>query len=155
MEKRYIENKIKSELLEKKFNDWTFETIDFLIYIYDFDEYYSYYNMNLLLLEDYIKWYEQNSTEINNKMYSLEKLYQLVIEIKKNLNVSNYYKNYLNNNDIKENTNNTNNSIFDNMYFLFFIVFMSIFLIIKSFMSYIFIEKKLAFVSYCNCASIT
>lgn len=138
MEKKYIEDRIKIELLNKEFKDWTYETIDFLVYIYDFDQYQPYYNMNLLLLEDYIKWYQENSTELNNQIYSLEKLHQLSTQIKKDLNVSNYYKNFLNNN-IKE---KINNSIFDNIYFVFLIILMFVFLVIKSFMSNILFKKK-------------
>jgi hypothetical protein len=137
MDIEYIENRIKAELLNKPFEAWNYNTIDFLIYIYDFEQYNQYYNMNLLLLEDYINWYQEQSSEISNKTYSLEKLLDLKNEIKKNLNVSNYYKNFLNNN--KEKIYNT---IFDNIYFLFIIIVMIIFLIVKSFLSCIFIEKK-------------
>jgi hypothetical protein len=94
--------------------------------------------MNLLLLEDYIKWYQENSTETSNQMYSLEKLHQLCEQIKKDLNVSNYYKNFLNNN-IKE---KIDDSIFDNIYFIFLIITMFVFLVIKSFMSNILFQKK-------------
>jgi len=131
MEKIYIENRINSELLNKEFKDWTYETIDFLVYIYDFDQYYPYYNMNLLLLEDYIKWYLENSTKVNNKIYSLEKLCQLRDQIKKDLNISNYYKNILNGNDtINE------YAFFDNIFFVFFVIGMIFILIIKLLMSF-------------------
>lgn len=136
MEKKYIQNKLKKELLNKEFKFWNYDTIDFLIYIYDFDEYYLYYNMNLLLLEDYIKWYEENSSEININMYSLEKLCQLRDKIKNDLNISNCYKNFLNNKNIKY------ESIFDNIYFMFIFILIIVFIIIKSIISLIYIPKK-------------
>jgi len=144
MEKIYIENRIKSELLDKEFKDWTCETIDFLMNIYDFDQYHPYYNMNLLLLEDYIKYYEENEFNENillftERKYSLDKLYKLRDQIKKDLNISNYYKNFLNNN-IKE---KIEYSIFDNIYFVFLIISMLVFLVIKSFMSNILFPKKI------------
>lgn len=138
MEIEFIENRIKNQLLDKPFKDWNYDTIDFLIHIYDFDQYSQFHNMNLLLLEDYINWYKENSVEINNKMYSLERLIELKNKLKEDLNISDYYINFLNNKIEKE---KIYNSIFDNMYFLFIIISMIVFLIIKSFFSFIPIEK--------------
>jgi hypothetical protein len=72
MEIEYIEKKIRDNLINKDFEEWNRESIDFLLSIYS-NQYQSFYKINLLLLEDYIRWYSKNKDkEIDN--YSLENI---------------------------------------------------------------------------------
>jgi hypothetical protein len=69
MEIEYIEKKIRDNLINKDFEEWNKESIDFLLSIFS-NNYQSFYKINLLLLEDYIRWYSRKNIEIDN--YSLE-----------------------------------------------------------------------------------
>lgn len=83
MELEYIKNKIKKELLKKKFKNWDKDTIIFLIYVFNNLKYSEFYEVNLLLLDDYIKWYQKNNTL--NDMYTIDKLIKLYCLIKEDL----------------------------------------------------------------------
>lgn len=66
IEKEYIEKKIKNELINKDFETWNKETINFLVSIYEHDKYNDFYSINLILLNDYINWYKKNVEESEN-----------------------------------------------------------------------------------------
>lgn len=83
MELKYIKNKIKRELLKKSFEDWNKESIIFLVYIFNNIKYSIFYEINLLLLDDYIKWYQKNNNL--NDMYTVDKLIKLYCLIKEDL----------------------------------------------------------------------
>lgn len=105
MEEKYVKRKIKKELLKKKFENWDKESIIFLTYVFTNKKYESYHEINLLLLDDYIKWYKKNDINKNN-MYDLDKLINLYCLIKEDLlyERSNDYTNFLNNNIKNEKT---------------------------------------------------
>ena len=70
-----IQQKIKKDLINKEFKDWDKTSINFLISIFEFEKYNSIYNVNLLLLNDYIRWYKKTyNGENNEKMYKIENL---------------------------------------------------------------------------------
>ena len=102
MELKYIKSKIKKELLKKKFKNWNKDTIIFLIYIFNNLKYSEFYEVNLLLLDDYIKWYQKNNTL--NDMYTLDKLIKLYCLIKEDLyyEKTNDYTYFLNDESDKE-----------------------------------------------------
>jgi hypothetical protein len=112
MENEYIEKKIKDQLVNKDFELWDKESIDFLISIFEHEKYNTFYDINLLLFDDYIKWYTNKINEnesLENKVinnYPLENLkyvYHLInIDIYNNIHY-NYVK-------ILNNINNTNNN---------------------------------------------
>jgi len=113
MENEYIEKKINDQLLNKDFELWDKESIDFLISIFEHEKYNVFYDVNLLLFDDYIKWYtnkineneELENTIINN--YPLDKLkyiYHLInIDIYNNIHY-NYVKILNNITNINNNT---------------------------------------------------
>ena len=88
MEEKYIQKRIKRELLKKDFNEWNKESIQFLVSVYKYDKYKKFYESNLLLLDNFIKWYKKNKII---DMFSLDKLIQLSCIIKEDLL---YEKNY-------------------------------------------------------------
>jgi hypothetical protein len=109
---KYIKKRINKELIKKKFEDWNKNTILFLIFIYKNSIYSKFYDINLLLLEDYIKWYKKNGTI--QDMYSFDKLTGLYLYIKEDLFYSknNDYSYFLNNEKIS-------NSLMDDIYSYF------------------------------------
>ena len=75
MEEVSIQQKIKEDLINKEFKDWDKTSINFLISIFEFEKYNSIYNPNLLLLDNYIKWYKKEyNEEIRQNMYKIENL---------------------------------------------------------------------------------
>ena len=59
IEKEYIEKKIKNELINKEFELWDKESINFLLSIYEHKKYNDFYTINLILFNDYINWYKK------------------------------------------------------------------------------------------------
>ena len=128
---KYLEKKIKSDLINKKFEDYDKDSIKFLTSIYQFETYKDFYSMNLLILYDYIEWYKENKHNEHfdkTKMYELEILKQLYSFIKEDLynNVYYNYDYYLNKTEEKKNSNklcyqpfyyNILNTCFDSNYF--------------------------------------
>ena len=116
MENKYIKKRIKKELLKKPFDEWNKESIIFLTYIYKFPKYNKFYDANLILLDNYIKWYKikENNHCVKNNMYNINKLIKLYIMIKEDTyNDLNYdYAYFLNDSD-------KNNIICDLYYYLF------------------------------------
>jgi hypothetical protein len=103
----YIDKKIKTELVEKDFHKWNKESIIFLVSIFEYKKLNSFYDFNLILLNDYIKWYKNylnNDTKNNIDMYNLESLINLYSLIKHDIrNEQNYnYEDILDEN-IQEN----------------------------------------------------
>jgi hypothetical protein len=168
MEKEYIENKIKKELFEKDFAIWNKETIKFILHIFDLHNYHQYFNMLLLILNDYIIWYKNNDTIndtiIEHDMYNIDDLINIYEIIKKDMNINNSYIGTLENKKeieietIKHNEEDNildNNNIDDNQKLhcplhnllnvsnIMYGIILTIFLIIlKYLLSFIFYEKK-------------
>jgi len=93
MEEEYIEKKIKDQLINKEFKLWDKESIDFLLSIFEYEKYNMFYNINLMLLDDYIKWYTKNINETSNN-YSLENLKYIFCLINTNI-YNNVHYNYI------------------------------------------------------------
>lgn len=110
IEIEYIEKKIRDQLINKNFKLWDKESINFLISIFDKD-YKSLYNINLILLNDYIDWYLKNIKN-NYNMYSIDNLEYIYNLIKENTinNIKNKdtYLNILENLDKEKNEKNIN-----------------------------------------------
>jgi Fe2+ transport system protein B len=83
MEEKYMKRKIKKELIKKKFNKWNKESINLLVYVYQSNKYESFFEINTLLLDDYIKWYKNQP--INYDMYNFNTLVKLYCMIKEDL----------------------------------------------------------------------
>jgi hypothetical protein len=106
----YIEKKINDELIKKDFKLWNKESIDFLLFIFEYKKYNVFHNVNLILLNDYIKWYSENMIEDPN-IYSLENLKHIYSLIKEDISNNIYYNyvkilNKLNNVSTNDNINN-------------------------------------------------
>jgi len=97
MEIAYLENKIKNELLNKEFKDWNKESIVTLVSVFQYCQCKQLYTINLILLDDYIKWIKKNTESNITNQYSLEKLVELQKLINSDLyNNQNYnYEYYL------------------------------------------------------------
>jgi len=93
MEEEYIEKKIKDQLINKEFKLWDKESIDFLLSIFEYEKYNMFYNINLMLLDDYIKWYTKNINEISNN-YSLKNLKYIYCIINEDI-YNNVHYNYI------------------------------------------------------------
>ena len=83
MDEKKMEKNVKKKLLKKDFKKWDKESINFLISVYKDEKFNSFYELNILLLDDYIKWRIINSTDKN--MYNLNKLIDLYCLIKKDI----------------------------------------------------------------------
>ena len=119
IEIEYIEKKIKKELIDNDFNNWNKESILFLSSIFEFKKYNKLYDLNLILLNDYIKWYEKNTEQKIESMYNIELLKKLYILIKEDILYNEHYnyENFLNENKIENISNNKNYyTIFDYFY---------------------------------------
>ena len=85
MEREYIQKKIKSELISTDFKNWNKESIHLLVYVFEFDFLSDLYNLNLLLLKDYIDWCKKNigcHESIHDDIYQvfeLENIYSKII----------------------------------------------------------------------------
>jgi hypothetical protein len=77
MELKYIKNRIEKELLNVKYENWTNESIYFIISIFNNDKYKSLYPFILNILNDFIISLKKN----NNKTL----IYFLFIFIKSSL----------------------------------------------------------------------
>jgi len=83
MDEKKMEKNIKKKLLKKDFKKWDKKSILFLISVYKDEKFNSFYELNILLLDDYIKWRVINSTD--KDMYNLNKLINLYCLIKKDI----------------------------------------------------------------------
>lgn len=149
IEIEYIEKKIKNELIDKDFNDWNKESILFLSSIFEFKKYSKLYDLNLILLNDYIKWYQKkfDNNETIEKMYNIELLKKLYNLIKEDIHYNeNYnYESFLNENKIEPKKNHC--LIFDyilsnNYCSLSIGLMMTIIYIIMKYILSLFCEKK-------------
>ncbi len=66
MEKKFLQKKIKEYFINKKFQEWNKETVDYLLMLIKINEYKEYHNMLFLLLNDYLLWLKNNNNDINN-----------------------------------------------------------------------------------------
>jgi len=115
MEKSYIENKILKELINNNHENWNKESIDLLLYIFEFEFLSNMHNLGLILLKDYILWYKNNlslkcsESDFDMNLYKLEDLENIYSKIDNNL-LENKYENYI---KIlkKSNKNNLENNI--------------------------------------------
>ena len=130
MEIEYSKKKIVNELLNKEFDEWTKDSIITLISIFQYSQCKELYTINLILLDDYIKWYERCKDNLLLNQYPLKKLTDLQKLIKDDLyhNEHYNYESYLNEevnikNDYKEEYSYYND-------YSFYTLFMGIFLVI-------------------------
>lgn len=129
MEIEYSKKKIKNQLLNKEFNKWNKDSIITLTSIFQYSQCEELYTINLMLLDDYIKWYETCKDALLLNQYSLKKLIDLQKLIKDDLyhNEHYNYESYLNEevnikNDYKEEYSLIND-------YSFYTLFMGIFLV--------------------------
>ena len=115
MEKKYIKKRIKKELIKKNFSEWNKESIQLLTHVYKYNEYNNFYESNLLLLDNYIRWYKKSNKKPTD-MYALDKLICLSCLIKEDLF---YEKNYDYNSVLYSNVNSVNNLFFKDIYDFF------------------------------------
>lgn len=146
MEEKYIQKRIKKELLKKDFNEWNKESIQLLISVYKYDKYKKFYESNLLLLDNFIKWYKKNKIV---DMFSLDKLIQLSCIIKEDLLYEkNYDYNFVLYNTVKSFDNDTTELFFKYIsYFIYNDTFYSLgtglfFVIIYSLIKYFSKKEK-------------
>lgn len=94
MEEEYIQKKIKDKLINVEFKNWNKESINFLLSIFEFEKYSSLYSVNLMLLDDYILWYKDN-TDSKFNMYELDKLRNIYCVLNEDIYYNVHY-NYIN-----------------------------------------------------------
>ena len=100
MEKNYIENKILTQIINKDHQSWNKESIDLLIYVFEFEFLSDMHNLCLMLLKDYILWYKENlslkcsESTMDKDLYKLEDLEEIYQKIDNNL-IENKYENYV------------------------------------------------------------
>ena len=114
MEEEYIEKKIKEQLINKDFKLWDKESIDFLLSIFENEKYNMFYNVNLMLLNDYIQWYSKNDN-VNEKCnnYSLENLKYIYCLVNEDI-FNNVHYNYI------KTLNNLENKVIESYKFTLF-----------------------------------
>jgi len=98
MEREYIQKKIKSELISTDFKNWNKESIHLLVYVFEFDFLSDLYNLNLLLLKDYIDWCKKNigcHESIHDDIYQVFELENIYSSINKNILEKRYNINYV------------------------------------------------------------
>jgi hypothetical protein len=150
MDKEYIEKKIKEELINKEFELWDKESINFLISIFEFEKYSEFYQINLMLLNDYINWYKKNicQNEIHNQnMYHIKDLMNIYCIINEDIyyNVHYNYVNILNKNynySYNNLTTQFTTLINSNLFFMIIGTMLTIFYIILKYILYFIPFKK-------------
>jgi hypothetical protein len=150
MDKEYIEKKIKEELINKEFELWDKESINFLISIFEFEKYSEFYHINLMLLNDYINWYKKNTcqNEIHNQnMYHIKDLMNIYCIINEDIyyNVHYNYVNILNKNynySYNNLTTQFTTLINSNLFFMIIGTMLTIFYIILKYILYFVPFKK-------------
>ena len=140
-----LQEKIKIELKDIDFKNWNKNSIDFLISIFESDKYNSLYNDNLILLNDYIEWYRNNSVQDMYNFNNINKIYFLIKEDIK-VNIRDNYVNLLHN--IENNKINTYdyyskyNISYDNMFtILIFLIFLNLLYLIRNIYNTFYIKK--------------
>ena len=73
MEKKFLNNKIKKNFLNKDFIEWNKDTIDYLVMLISINKFSKYHNILFLLLNDYIIWYKNKQNE-DKELYTLDEL---------------------------------------------------------------------------------
>ena len=145
MEKEYIEKKIKDELINKDFELWNKESINFLVSIFEFVKYTEYYSVNLILLNDYISWYKAKESD-SPHMYSLKSLMNIYCLINEDMyyNIRRNYISILNKkNGCPFNLPNITDCLLNsNLLFIIFGFFFTIFYIIFRYLFYIIGHRK-------------
>jgi hypothetical protein len=152
MDKEYIEKKIKTELVNKDFELWDKDSINFLVSIFEFEKYGEYYNINLMLLNDYIIWYKKNNCQNaihNQNMYTLKELMNIYCIINEDIyhNVHYNYINILNKNKnynyiCDDFTSQFNILINNNLFFMIVGTMLTIFYIILRYILFFIPFKK-------------
>ena len=150
MDKEYIEKKIKDELVNKDFELWDKDSINFLVSIFEFQKYSEYYNINLMLLNDYISWYKKNNCHNpihNQNMYNLKDLMNIYCIINEDIyhNVHYNYVNILNKNysySYNDLTSQFNILLNNNLFFLIIGTILTIFYIILKYILFFLPLKK-------------
>jgi hypothetical protein len=152
MDKEYIEKKIKTELVNKDFELWDKDSINFLVSIFEFEKYGEYYNINLMLLNDYIIWYKKNNCQNaihNQNMYTVKELMNIYCIINEDIyhNVHYNYINILNKNKnynyiCDDFTSQFNILINNNLFFMIVGTMLTIFYIILRYILFFIPFKK-------------
>ena len=122
--KTNFEKKIKRKLINKNFKKWNEKSIKFLLKIFENNKNELYFDLLLILFDDYIKWC------LNNEMES-EKLIEIYLLIKKNI----YFKKTENYSNIYLDEKYEKNDNFYNNFF--YLTIGLIFLFIYSIIQYI------------------
>jgi hypothetical protein len=123
MEKKFLNNKIKKNFLNKDFIEWNKDTIDYLVMLISINKFSKYHNILFLLLNDYIIWYKNKQNE-DKELYTLDEL----IKIKNDLYLILYkeleHKDRIYINDFGEDDIIINNyfTLENIVYFIFFII---------------------------------
>jgi hypothetical protein len=123
MEKKFLNNKIKKNFLNKDFIEWNKDTIDYLVMLISINKFSKYHNILFLLLNDYIIWYKNKQNE-DKELYTLDEL----IKIKNDLYLILYkeleHKDRIYINDFGEDDIIINNyfTLENIAYFIFFII---------------------------------
>ena len=158
MEIAYLENKIKNELLNKEFKDWNKESIVSLVSVFQYSQCKQLYTINLILLDDYIKWIKKNTESNITSQYSLEKLVELQKLINSDLyNNQNYnYEYYLEHEESLEKNEKIEKEdicqIYNNcsLYTLFIGLFLVMYLIFSNLSSFCFSSRKVEIARHDN-----
>lgn len=98
MEIKYAKNKIKNELIKKDFKQWNKDSIILLVSIFQYNQCKELFTINLMLLDDYIKWYCKYENFELLDQYNIDILVNLQKLIKDDLyhNENYNYEIYLN-----------------------------------------------------------
>ena len=121
MEKNYIENKILNEIINKEHQNWNKDSINLLLYVFEFEFLSDMHNLCLMLFKDYLLWYKDNlsikcsESDMDKELYKLEDLEIIYKKIDENLLLNKYenYVLYLKKKELKSqyNKNNENTPI--------------------------------------------
>ncbi len=147
MEIEYSKKKIRDELLNKEFDEWNKDSIITLISIFQYSQCKELYTISLMLLDDYIKWY--NNTKELLDQYPVKKLIDLQKLIKDDLyhNEHYNYESYLNEEVNIKNEYKEEYSCYNDygLYSLFIGIFLVMYLIFSN-LSYCFVNKRVEIV---------
>jgi len=154
-----MESRIKTELIDKEHGLWNKDSIDFLVSMFEHKKYNDLYNSNLVILDNYIKWYKNNSgIETSHKMYKLDHLKHIYCLIHNDMYSDDMHDDYITR--LHELDYTMANSLLFN-YDTFGLIMMSIFMIFvlckhifSLFINKKIEEKKYVFEFLCNIPKI-
>lgn len=134
MEKKFLQKKIKEYFINKPFQEWNKETIDYLVMLININDYQEYHNMLFLLLNDYLLWIKNNISIDSDSDETNKYSYNDLLKIKNDLH-DKLYKVVEQNNRIYINDFGDDDIIQYNLFttenLLYFIFFMLCLLVIR------------------------